>query len=396
MNLYLCGMKLSIKNFGPVKQAVVDFKRINVLVGPQSSGKSTILKIASFCNWIEKHIQLTQSPGDWVNPDVVKYHLVLFHKLDGYAYPGSEISYKSETLQFKINFDKNLLIGTHFEWTNKRWNYRRTKNTYIPAERNIVASIPNWLDVNFDKFNNIRNYMAEWDVARRNFDNRHKLDILNMGVSYFYDDADKSDHVALNGKQLKFSNASSGLQSLIPQYALLSYLFDISLVSEPASLRKMQTDLMLKDIIEQDPKLKNMGIADNYLKNCGVKVFLEEPEQNLFPKAQYGLVKWFAQKLNGNSNNSLFVSTHSPYILSSLNNLIQAHDSAAKRDAARQSAEKIVGQKDFVNFDDVRVYGVSNGRVKNLMDKENRLIAQSFLDSASLDISNEFSRLLDL
>ena len=55
-----------------------------------------------------------------------------------------------------------------------------------------------------------------------------------------------------------------------------------------------------------------------------------------------------------------------------------------------------MGQKDFVDFDDVRVYGVSNGRVKNLMDKENRLIAQSFLDSASLDISNEFSRLLDL
>ena len=106
-------MKLSIKYFGPVKQAVVDFKRINVLVGPQSSGKSTILKIASFCNWIEKHVQLTQSPGDWVNPDVVKYHLFLFHKLDGYAYPGSVISYKSDTLQFKISFDKNLLIGTH-------------------------------------------------------------------------------------------------------------------------------------------------------------------------------------------------------------------------------------------------------------------------------------------
>ncbi len=138
------------------------------------------------------------------------------------------------------------------------------------------------------------------------------------------------------------------------------------------------------------------SVEDNYLKNCGVKVFLEEPEQNLFPKAQYGLVKWFAQKLNGNSHNSLFVSTHSPYILSSLNNLIQAHDSAAKGDAARRSAEKIVGQKDFVDFDDVRVYGVNNGRVKNLMDKESRLIAQSFLDSVSLDISNEFSRLLDL
>ena len=388
--------KLTIKNFGPIKSASLDFKRVNVLIGPQSSGKSTILKIASFCNWVEKKIQLTQVPGDWMNPDVVRDQLITFHKLDDYALPGAEIYYKSDTLQFEIKFDKNLLIGIHFEWTNKRWSFKRTKNTYIPAERNIVASIPNWLDVNFDKFNNIRNYMAEWDVARKNFDRNHKLDILDMGVSYFYNDADKSDHVSMNGKQLKFSNASSGLQSLIPQYALLSYLFDISLMSEPASLRKMQTDLMLKDIIEQDSKLKKMGIADNYLKNCGVKVFLEEPEQNLFPMAQYGLVKWFARKLNGNLCNTLFVSTHSPYILSALNNLIQARDSAVKDDSARRKVEKIVGQSDFINFEDVRVYGVSNGRVKSLLDRENRLIAQSFLDSVSVDISNEFSQLLEV
>jgi len=167
-------------------------------------------------------------------------------------------------------------------------------------------------------------------------------------------------------------------------------------MSEPASLRKMQTDRMLKDIIEQDPKLIKMGIVDNYLKNNGVKVFLEEPEQNLFPKAQYGLVKWFAHELNGNLCNTLFLSTHSPYILSALNNLIQAHDSAVKSDSARRKVEKIVGQSDFVNFDDVRVYGVNNGRVKNLLDRENRLIAQSFLDSVSVDISNEFSQLLEV
>ncbi len=388
--------KLTIKNFGPIKSASLDFKRVNVLIGPQSSGKSTILKIASFCNWIEKKIQLTQIPSDWMNPDVVRDQLITFHKLDDYALPSAEIYYKSDTLQFEIKFDKNLFIGIHFEWTNKRWNYRRTKNAYIPAERNIVASIPNWLDVNFDKFNNIRNYMAEWNVARKNFDRNHKLDILDMGVSYFYDDAEKLDRVALNGKTLKFSNASSGLQSLIPQYALLSYLFDISLLFEPASVRKMQIDLKLKDLIERDAKLRKMDVLDNYLENCGVKVFLEEPEQNLFPKAQYGLVKWLASKLNGNPCNTLFMSTHSPYILSSLNNLIQAHDSAVKDDSARCRVEKIVGQRDFVDFDDVRVYGVNNGRIKNLLDRENRLIAQSFLDSASVDISNEFSQLLEV
>ena len=389
-------VKLSIKNFGPIRQATLDFKRCNVLVGPQSSGKSTILKIASFCSWLEKKIQLSQVPVDWCNPEVVKDQLISFHKLDGYASRGSEISYKSDFLQFDIRFKEQNYSEVRFEWSKKRWGYKRTKNAYIPAERNIVASIPNWLDVNFDRFNNVRNYMAEWDIARKKYDYRHKLPILDMGVSYYYDDADKSDRVSLNGKTLRFSNASSGLQSLIPQYALLSYLFDISLVSEPVSLRKILNDSMLREIIEKNPRLKKQGVSDNYLKNQGIKVFLEEPEQNLFPKAQYGLVKWFAHKLNGNPCNTLFMSTHSPYILSSINNLIQAYDSAIKSDAARQQVEKIVGQEDFFNFDDLCVCGVSDGTVKNLLDKENRLIAQSFLDSVSLDISNEFSQLLDV
>ena len=189
---------------------------------------------------------------------------------------------------------------------------------------------------------------------------------------------------------------SSGLQSLIPQYTLLSYLFDISLFTEPTSVRTDQNNSILKEKIERNPELKNLNILDNYLKNNGVKVFLEEPEQNLFPKAQYELVKWIAKKMNGNSCNTLFVSTHSPYILSSINNLIQAYDSAAKGIEARRQVEKVVRQKDFFNFDDLCVYGVNKGRVRNLLDNENRLIAQSFLDSTSLDIANEFSKLLDI
>lgn len=388
--------KLTIKNFGPVKSASLNFKRINVLIGPQSSGKSTILKIASFCNWLEKKIQLTQDPDEWTTPTVIKDQLITFHKLDGYASTGSEILFKTETLQVLINFSENNHIDVEFNWGKKRWDYKRTKNAYIPAERNIVASIPNWLDINFDRFNNIRNYLAEWDVARRKFDKMHKLDILDMGVSYFYDEANNSDVISLNKRTLKFSNASSGLQSVIPQYALLSYLFDYSLLFEQTSLRRVLTEAKLRDLIEQNPKLQKKGINDYYLTNCGVKVFLEEPEQNLFPQTQYALVKWLARKLNGNPCNTLFLSTHSPYILSSMNNLIQAKESASKGAGASARVKKFVGQSDFMNFDEISVYGINNGRVKSLLDEENRLIAQSFLDSVSIDISKEFSNLINV
>lgn len=34
-----------------------------------------------------------------------------------------------------------------FSWKEKRWEYRRPKVTYVPAERNMVAVIPNWFEV---------------------------------------------------------------------------------------------------------------------------------------------------------------------------------------------------------------------------------------------------------
>jgi AAA15 family ATPase/GTPase len=197
--------KLSVKNFGPIKAANLELTRVNVFVGPQSSGKSTILKIASFCNWLEKQIQLSQNPLEWATPQTVKDNLLTFHRLEGFADVNSEILFKSETMAINIRFKEKSQIGVDFEWSkSKHWNYTRTKNTYIPAERNIVAAIPNWMDINFDRFNNVRNYMAEWGISRKLFDKKNKLDILDMGVSYFYDQSDETDKISLNGKTLKF------------------------------------------------------------------------------------------------------------------------------------------------------------------------------------------------
>ena len=47
-------------------------KRINVVIGPQSAGKSCILKIACFCAWAEKRIQLEQGKNDFADFEYVK------------------------------------------------------------------------------------------------------------------------------------------------------------------------------------------------------------------------------------------------------------------------------------------------------------------------------------
>ena len=48
------------------------------------------------------------------------------------------------------------------------------------------------------------------------------------------------------------------------------------------------------------------------------EIFLEEPENNLFPPTQDSLTKWLLDKTVDERSNTLFIATHSPYVLSSI------------------------------------------------------------------------------
>ena len=52
--------KIIIKNIGAIENLELDLNRINVFIGPQSSGKSTISKILCHCMWVEKACYLNQ------------------------------------------------------------------------------------------------------------------------------------------------------------------------------------------------------------------------------------------------------------------------------------------------------------------------------------------------
>lgn len=76
--------QLIIKNIGPIKDIDITLNKVNVIIGPQSSGKSTINKIACFCSWVEKKVSLEQSFDFFLKDDNFITNLIVFHKLDGY------------------------------------------------------------------------------------------------------------------------------------------------------------------------------------------------------------------------------------------------------------------------------------------------------------------------
>lgn len=335
----VCMRHLSIYNFGPLISADFEIGRLNVIVGPQSSGKSSVLKVAAYFSWLEKRIELTQNLNEasWFN---LEEHLIKFYNLTGYVKASTEFKYETECLAIVCKY--KIMKA---EWKDGRWGYKRSKIAYIPAERNLVSVIANWPKV--QTADNILEFMTEWDVARKS--RVRALKILNLGVQYSYDESTNLNRVVMeNGVNLDMSAASSGLQSLIPLYVNLNYLnfgqyrvrykmenylsksenlklfeFLVEKYVKGEFPQKVMEDLARgKNRIQRDDRAEEVvrfsRLYDNYTNTKNSQVYLEEPEDNLFPPEQVILMDWLiAMGKAPFRKNVMFIATHSPYIVNS-------------------------------------------------------------------------------
>lgn len=336
--------RIIIRDLGPIMEADILLKDVNIIVGEQSIGKSCVLKVSCFCTWVEKRIIIEQSSRRFEKKGVFIEELVTFHRLNGYIHENTYIGYESDYMQF--SYDSNN--GFSFEWKDNRWEYMRPKVSYIPAERNLVAVIPNWFEVK-SVADNIQDFMADWTDARNSVENDKQ--ILNLDVAYHYDEGSNMDYVKIrDGRLLPFTNVSSGLQSLIPMYVHLENITSkkyrerednsVKHKSEIAKLVNSLVDFYGKNIGESFIKNPKSGTInqetglekEDYIPNPYMtrwlsrvflrisrihhcEIFLEEPEENLFPPTQQILMKTLLNYVELEKGNTLFISTHSPYIL---------------------------------------------------------------------------------
>ena len=100
--------RLIINNVGPIKHVDINLNKINVFIGPQSSGKSTIAKIVSFCSWLEKRGDV----ADKSFANGAQQELEKFHHMQGYFTDDSSILYIGENIKFALNCADLLLKQT--------------------------------------------------------------------------------------------------------------------------------------------------------------------------------------------------------------------------------------------------------------------------------------------
>ena len=137
--------RLVIKHIGPLKNVDIELAKVNLFIGKQSSGKSTLAKIVSFCTWLDKNTQKTDNvltKGAWhLLKSYSRLHESYFSDDSRIFYEGDNIAYAfnyTETDSIKLKnphlFDENAIhyCDEEFFWEARIRN-TNPKVIYIPA-----------------------------------------------------------------------------------------------------------------------------------------------------------------------------------------------------------------------------------------------------------------------
>lgn len=402
---------IRIKHIGPlVDTGLVEMKTVTLFIGSQSTGKSTLMKILCFCRWIEKRIMVSEEKKTLNN--YTHYHRFLrelkqFHRFnDDFFSEMSEIEYHGDTIDIFLKGKNNARISRNSDFNTKRCN---AKLCFIPSERNILSAIHNADRVY--RSNNIDllfNYVFEWAETRGMFTSDHpKVLSFEQNIEYYYDSKRERDTLRLkqNGEIKEFEPfyASSGVQSALPLEVMVDYI--INQTGKPVDVSQKWLMDFIRDYMsnrkfeEITNKLQEDPLLSHILVYQYANLFIEEPEQNLFPKSQWNLLCHMVSMIKRAVStaqlytNSIVLTTHSPYILSALNVLIKV-DKAMRCDEERTSA--ILPKDIALPISRVSAYHIVDGHLEDLIDNEVGMINGNALDSLSDYIEDYMCQLNDI
>lgn len=373
---------ITIKSIGPVVLAQFEIKPLVAIIGPQASGKSTIAKLVSFCQWLEKRLIL-----DGELPCTIQDGLFEFHHLSKeYFSTKSDVLYISESIEIHIDAKKTI---TYTVLKNEK--YLLTKNIYIPSERNFVSVIPNLGRYN-ELQDNIMNFLYDWGTAKTQFTN--PKDILNLPVQYLYDKKGM-DIVQLSdsNKKLLLGNSSSGLQSLIPLVILLEYLS--SSIYKKDRVLSVDERLRLDTLLSDRSKTPSDELLKQFTQYAYTNFIIEEPEQNLFPDTQKDLVYHLISvaKFRRSLKHKILLTTHSPYILYAINNCLLA--GLLEKESLDEQDKKLPCYASRVKMEEVALFKIEQGELKSIQTEKHGLLGDHYFNQSLSGTLDEFYQLME-
>lgn len=420
---------IHIENIGAIQDTgVIELKPIMLFLGRQGAGKSTLMKILCYCRWIEKMVMRENKNLEWYTHygRFIK-GLMSFHRLhEDFFNTDSRISYQGETVTIQWEGGKKIKGNAKIQRTKEFAKLRHNlKISFLPAERNLASALSN-IDKNYKS--NTRdclfNFVMELIEAQANHHSRNPLSLSISKDLFFYSEGGNDFIVDKKSKKtLPVFYAASGIQSAFPIDLLSAYLFEK--IGQTPDMSFTEFSLMLSALEDK----KNLNTLTNKVKQLqkqlfysSALLFIEEPEQNLFPESQkllmQSLLRWLSNcrqrevdNFGSSSRSSVVFTTHSPYLLSVIN--VQMAASRARSEinsdkelSDNQKLERLDKLAAFLeeknmNFnlapEDYAAYFITNqGSLVNLIAKDFAMISGVELDGVSYWVDEVTDRIYQI
>lgn len=404
-------VNLIVRNFGTIDECRLEIRKFTVFVGPQGSGKSTIARLYVALSWIEK--ALRRGSLDRTDLDASRFRSILAYvQLDNLLCDDTEIKYAGETLSLKY-IDGKLRLRMRSEF-----HYSLPKILYIPSERSYLCLSDEILSMS-NLPTQLYELASDYSAARSMFG----LQGFDLPINDFHFSYSKSDSSSLISDKagtyaVRLSRAASGIQSVLPLALVFEYYVNHLMYKEQKgrSVLSVQQMAAIRDICSRyscSAVMKNQDRFANILKAAGVDripssdeekdkmmreialvadfrlaAIIEEPEQNLFPLAQKSLVEYLVRGTLRSEGSSLLMTTHSPYVLASLNNLIYAGEHGNI-----EGVDQVVDKDVQIKCSNISANFFHDGVCESIIDKALCNIDPKAIDSCSYEINRIYEAL---
>ena len=404
---------IQIKNLGPIKDTgLINLTDVLLVIGRQSSGKSTFMKVLCFCRWIEKKIMTSfdKTIQAYTHNKRFTKDLKQFYRIDEiYFKEDTEIIYDGDVVTISLTgVNQNAKINRKQEAWEDRYN---SKLSYIPAERNLVSAIQNINDTYKAKErDSIFNFIQEWYEAKDTYDSDNKLTLSLTDDFKYYSDIGLDYVVLPNGKPITSFYASSGVQSIMPIDVMTDYVMGVV----GKVVKFSMSDLMNRLMESLDTDVRNEIVHGAHevteeelapirekMKYQSAQLFIEEPEQNLYPDAQRKLVQNIIRHLKavksvGKHRSMVVLTTHSPYVLSTLN-VLMADAAAVEKKPGDERLKDVVDESTLLPTDAFSAYFINkDGVFEDIKDMEIPMLSGIDLDSVSDWVDEHVGRINEI
>jgi energy-coupling factor transporter ATP-binding protein EcfA2 len=447
--------KIQVSNFMALKDVAIDIPDLVVLLGEQASGKSTLSKLVYFFRslkdeFIDHIVDLAYGEGQkseyfndlWQKIGTKFYnyfgstrHLEPFKIIYHYGNDGNLTLGLKADKSLDINFSPPIdqMIRQGQQRVDKLKQVIGQSNTaerrafqqelkllqnladlifsdpctplFIPAGRNITVNYSSQFQRDFySKLHRNLDQIQSAANGSATTSPRPSADLYMM--SQFLDAVDRWADIF---KDKSFEDLMADRKSLVG-----------SIADRPLSLVVERFNTILKGEYTHDRYGEKIYLEPEsyiYLNNASsgqqeaIRILqdafliilqqssafrvIEEPEAHLYPLAQKSLMEVLTIVLN-TTPSQLILTTHSPYILSIINNLLFAHRVVAKNPAMAIQIESIIPPEAWLNSKKVGVYFLQGGNCENIFDPELGLIDQNRLDEISEVLGEDFNQLYQL